>query len=170
MTSSYSECSSTSSHPTNRAPIPPHVGPFEYHPAVMCKGGAKAARWISWGVDNPSRRYHKCHNQGAGCNLFDWYDPPSSSFIREPLCRVVAKREKAELEHFVDELRTKEEEQCAEITAARHELAALRLVASKDEAKIIGLKLSRLEKQRSVLLMLLLTCVFMLFVLVLVKN
>ncbi|BAT16256.1 Os12g0198650 [Oryza sativa Japonica Group] len=112
MASSYSECSSTSSHPTNRAPIPPHVGPFEYHPVVMCKGGAKAARWISWGVDNPSRRYHKCHNQ----------------------------REKAELEHFVDELRTKEEEQCAEITAARHELAALRLVASKDEAKIIGLK------------------------------
>ncbi|KAF2907042.1 hypothetical protein DAI22_12g065900 [Oryza sativa Japonica Group] len=85
MASSYSECSSTSSHPTNRAPIPPHVGPFEYHPVVMCKGGAKAARWISWGVDNPSRRYHKCHNQGAGCNLFDWYDPPSSSFMREPL-------------------------------------------------------------------------------------
>uniref|UniRef100_A0A0E0MKK4 Uncharacterized protein n=1 Tax=Oryza punctata TaxID=4537 RepID=A0A0E0MKK4_ORYPU len=123
MVSLYSECSLASSHPTNRATIPPRVGPFKYHPA------------------------------GVDCNLFDWYDPPASGFMRELLndlrdVMLSLRRNKAELECVVEELRTKEEEQCVEITEARHELAALRLVASKDEAKIIGLKpdKSRLEK------------------------
>uniref|UniRef100_I1QZ25 GRF-type domain-containing protein n=1 Tax=Oryza glaberrima TaxID=4538 RepID=I1QZ25_ORYGL len=86
MASSQSDGSSSYSQHSSRSSIPYRVGPFDYQPAVMCDCRVKAARWISWSPDNPSRRYFKCRNaREGGCGFYAWYDGPTTTFIREVL-------------------------------------------------------------------------------------
>uniref|UniRef100_I1QYB8 GRF-type domain-containing protein n=1 Tax=Oryza glaberrima TaxID=4538 RepID=I1QYB8_ORYGL len=86
MASSQSDGSSSYSQHSSRSPIPYGVGHFDYQPAVMCDCRVKAARWISWSSDNPSRRYFKCRNaREGGCGFYAWYDGPTTTFIREVL-------------------------------------------------------------------------------------
>uniref|UniRef100_A0A0E0NY78 GRF-type domain-containing protein n=1 Tax=Oryza rufipogon TaxID=4529 RepID=A0A0E0NY78_ORYRU len=86
MASSRSEGSSVSSRHTSASPILYRVGPLEYEPAVACRCGNKAVRWISRISDNPGRWYFKCVNaRSGGCDYFAWVDGPLSSFLREVL-------------------------------------------------------------------------------------
>uniref|UniRef100_A0A0D3EXX1 Uncharacterized protein n=1 Tax=Oryza barthii TaxID=65489 RepID=A0A0D3EXX1_9ORYZ len=155
MASYCSDRSSGSSHPSSRAPIPARVGPYDYQPAVMCRCGAKA---------------------GAGCDFFDWYEPATSSFLRELLndlreAVLSLRREKNELQRCVEELRPKVEEQCLELRVAMNEVAQLRLVAAENEATMAAMRASnsRLEKQRVWLVLMLLGCMFVLFAVILVQ-
>ncbi|XP_066391909.1 uncharacterized protein [Miscanthus floridulus] len=68
------------------SPIPYREGPLEYTPAVLCKCGAKAARFISWSDLNPGLRYLKCARaRDGGCDFYNWVDPPNSSFKKQLL-------------------------------------------------------------------------------------
>uniref|UniRef100_A0A0E0BAJ1 GRF-type domain-containing protein n=1 Tax=Oryza glumipatula TaxID=40148 RepID=A0A0E0BAJ1_9ORYZ len=176
MASSRSEGSSASSRRTSASPIPYRVGPFDYHPAVLCRCGTKAAKWISWSVDNPDRRYYKCANaRSGGCDFFDWYEGPTSSFIRDLLNDLRAavfnlRREKDELQIAVEDGRSKAlelDEATQELDTLRRELATVRSAANESEAKLAVLKdrNCRLENERIVLLSLLVVVCAICFIL-----
>ncbi|EEE66532.1 hypothetical protein OsJ_23019 [Oryza sativa Japonica Group] len=130
MASSRSDGSSSSSR--RPAPVPYRVGPMEYQPPVFCRCKAKAARWISWSVDNPGRRYFKCRNaQDGGCDFFDWCDKLTSSFLRELLndlrdAVMSLRMEKDQLRQEVEECRERLVEDTNRIEETRAELAAVR--------------------------------------------
>uniref|UniRef100_I1PP54 GRF-type domain-containing protein n=1 Tax=Oryza glaberrima TaxID=4538 RepID=I1PP54_ORYGL len=54
--------------------------------AVLCDCRRKAARWISWSEDNPSRRYLTCARaRDGGCTFWSWYEPETTPYLRQVL-------------------------------------------------------------------------------------
>uniref|UniRef100_A0A0E0PPS8 GRF-type domain-containing protein n=1 Tax=Oryza rufipogon TaxID=4529 RepID=A0A0E0PPS8_ORYRU len=157
MASSRSEGSSASSRRTSPSPIPYRVGPLEYQPAVACRCGSKAARWILWSPDNPGRRYFKCADaRSGGCDFFAWVDGPTSSFLREVLNDLWD-----ELLAAVQEGRSVE----SELDLARKELATSRNAVGEKEA-IVGMmkdRNNRLELEIFVMLLVVLGLVVVVF-------
>uniref|UniRef100_A0A0D9ZAJ2 GRF-type domain-containing protein n=1 Tax=Oryza glumipatula TaxID=40148 RepID=A0A0D9ZAJ2_9ORYZ len=152
MASSRSEGSSASSRHTSTSPILYRVGPLEYEPAVACRCGNKAVRWISRISDNPGRWYFKCVNaRSGGCDYFAWVDGPLSSFLREVLNDLrdemwKLRREKGDFPAAVEEGRFAQ----SELVLARNELATSRKAVGEKEAIVGVLKdtNSRLEFER----------------------
>uniref|UniRef100_A0A0D9ZPM8 GRF-type domain-containing protein n=1 Tax=Oryza glumipatula TaxID=40148 RepID=A0A0D9ZPM8_9ORYZ len=71
---------------SNPPPIRYREGPFDYYPAVLCDCRRKAARWISWSEDNPSRRYLTCARaRDGGCTFWSWYEPETTPYLRQVL-------------------------------------------------------------------------------------
>uniref|UniRef100_A0A0E0QV15 Zinc finger GRF-type domain-containing protein n=1 Tax=Oryza rufipogon TaxID=4529 RepID=A0A0E0QV15_ORYRU len=107
---------------------------------MLCRCRVKAARWISWSVDNPGQWYFKCRNargltarvfcaQEGGCDFFAWHDGPTSSFLRKVLndlrdVVVSLRMEKAYRVKEIEECRAKVEEQRHEVDSVRRELAS----------------------------------------------
>uniref|UniRef100_A0A0E0DQC5 Zinc finger GRF-type domain-containing protein n=1 Tax=Oryza meridionalis TaxID=40149 RepID=A0A0E0DQC5_9ORYZ len=158
MASSRSEGSSASSRRTSPSPIPYRVGPLEYQPAVACRCGSKATRWISWSPDNLGHCYFKWFHlfTVAEWRLRFFCLGPTSSFLREVLNDLrdevwKLKREKAELSAAVQERRSME----SELDLARKELATSRNAVGEKEA-IVGVlkdRNNRLELERFVMLL-----------------
>uniref|UniRef100_A0A0E0EJY6 Uncharacterized protein n=1 Tax=Oryza meridionalis TaxID=40149 RepID=A0A0E0EJY6_9ORYZ len=113
---------STYSQHSSSTPIPYRVGPLDYQSAIMCNYRVKAARWISWSADNPSRWYLKCRN------------------VRDGGCVWSARREKEELVLAIQEERLKVEEKRTEADAARKELEAAGKLSCDNAERIVVLK------------------------------
>ncbi|KAJ1299039.1 hypothetical protein BS78_01G501200 [Paspalum vaginatum] len=102
---------------SRRSPIPYRIGPLDYTLYVACKCGQKAALWISWGDENPGRRYLKCyHARSGGCNFISWYEGRVDPFVRGLLVDLrnavwELKRERAVLKEELSEAVKKIEEQ-----------------------------------------------------------
>uniref|UniRef100_A0A0E0PLS3 GRF-type domain-containing protein n=1 Tax=Oryza rufipogon TaxID=4529 RepID=A0A0E0PLS3_ORYRU len=161
MSSSMSDGSS-STRESKASPVPYRVGPLEYQPAVMCRcrPPAKAARWISWSTDNPGRRYYKCQNaRQGGCDFWAWYDGPTSSFIRELL---------NDLRDRVNSLRRENEVMRKESKV----IDDARGVVAVKNAEIMCLKARnhKLEKERKVFVICVVSCMFVLFVVLFGKK
>ncbi|KAK3164360.1 hypothetical protein QOZ80_1AG0016570 [Eleusine coracana subsp. coracana] len=101
--SSSASCSSVSrtlEEERRHSPISYRVGPLEYHPAINCHYGQKAAMWIFWSDDNPGRRYVKCYRaREGGCDMYEW----QKVNMREALAESALKLQRKEEE--VDELK-----------------------------------------------------------------
>uniref|UniRef100_A0A0E0KRF2 GRF-type domain-containing protein n=1 Tax=Oryza punctata TaxID=4537 RepID=A0A0E0KRF2_ORYPU len=172
MSSSMSNGSS-SIRESKVSPVPYRVGPLEYQPAVMCRCRPpdKAARWISWSTDNPGRRHYKCQNaRQRGCDFWAWCDGPTPSIIRELLNdlrdRVHSlRRENEVMRKEVEQSRDKVEVQSKAMDDARG-------VVAVKKAEIICLKARnyKLEKERKVFVICVLSCMFVLFVVLFGKK
>uniref|UniRef100_A0A0E0PD40 GRF-type domain-containing protein n=1 Tax=Oryza rufipogon TaxID=4529 RepID=A0A0E0PD40_ORYRU len=85
-TSSSGNGSRSSQGRSNPPPIRYREGQFDYYPAVLCDCRRKAARWISWSEDNPSRRYLTCARaRDGGCTFWSWYEPETTPYLRQVL-------------------------------------------------------------------------------------
>uniref|UniRef100_A0A0D9YAQ7 GRF-type domain-containing protein n=1 Tax=Oryza glumipatula TaxID=40148 RepID=A0A0D9YAQ7_9ORYZ len=166
MASSMSDSSSSSSRQKKASPVPYRVGPLEYQSVVMCRcrPPAKAARWISWSVDNPGRRYYKCQKARVrGCDFWVWCDEPTSNFIKELLNDlrdvVTSLRRKNEwLKEVVAQSRAHGEQQRKKVEDVRN------VVAVKNE------EIRRLKAMNQKLVIGVLSCVVVLLVLLFGKN
>lgn len=115
--------------------------------------------------------------QKGGCDFYAWHDGPTSSFLREVLNDLRGavhslRREKADAVKEVEELRVKSEEQCREFASVGRELASVRELVSELDVKnavLIDSK-CRLEKERTVLIWCILSCMCVVILLVLGKN
>ncbi|KAF2910159.1 hypothetical protein DAI22_11g080130 [Oryza sativa Japonica Group] len=180
MSSSRSDGSSSSSRQCSASPVPYRVGPLDYQPAVMCRCRcpAKAAWWISWSIDNPGRWYCKCQNaQEWGCDFWVWCDGPTTSFIKELLNDLRdavtglrrenghLRRENKDLQMDAEENRAKRVEQGKAIEDASR-VDALK----KEEIRILKARNQKLEKERNVAIICMLSAMFVLFVLLFGKN
>uniref|UniRef100_A0A0E0JMJ7 GRF-type domain-containing protein n=1 Tax=Oryza punctata TaxID=4537 RepID=A0A0E0JMJ7_ORYPU len=178
MSSSMSDGSS-STRESKASPVPYRVGPLEYQPAVMCRCRPpdKAARWISWSTDNPGRRYYKCQNarlgfflQQGGCDFWAWCDGPTSSFIRELLNDL---RDRVHLLRRENEVMRKEVEQSRDkVEVQSKAMDDARGVVAVKKAEIVCLKARnhKLEKERKVFVIGVLSCMFVLFVVLFGKK
>uniref|UniRef100_A0A0E0ME47 GRF-type domain-containing protein n=1 Tax=Oryza punctata TaxID=4537 RepID=A0A0E0ME47_ORYPU len=146
MASSRSDGSSSSSRRPAVSPILYQVGPMEYEPPVFCDCKAKVVRWISWSLDNPSRRYFKCRNARVwGCEFFAWCDGLTSNFLRELLndlrdIVMSLRTDKQHLRQKVEECRARLEEESTGLEAARKELVAVREIVQDNLAEMTTLK------------------------------
>jgi hypothetical protein len=167
MAASSSSCSSSSARRREgvgaaaSSPVLYRVGPLQYSPAVMCKCGKKAARWISWSDANPGRRYLKCSRarvriivvrlkkggcsnvlravvlQDGGCDFFAFVDTEErTEFLRELLVDLRdtvwrLKKEKEERMHADSEASKRIEEQTREIEVLKRKLGYMSALASE---------------------------------------
>ncbi|EEC74958.1 hypothetical protein OsI_10945 [Oryza sativa Indica Group] len=127
---------------------------MDYQPPVFCDCKAKAARWISWSVDNPGRRYFKCRDARAGGSdfFFAWCDGPTSNFLRELLndlrdTVMSLRTDKRHLQQEVEDCRARLEEERTRFEAARKEMVAVREIVQDNLAKLTALK-ARISKVR----------------------
>uniref|UniRef100_A0A0E0A7H0 GRF-type domain-containing protein n=1 Tax=Oryza glumipatula TaxID=40148 RepID=A0A0E0A7H0_9ORYZ len=163
MSSSRSDGSSSSSRRCSASPVSYRVGPLDYQPAVMCRCRcpAKATWWISWSIDNPGRRYYKCQNAWeGGCDFWVWCDGPTTSFIKELLndlrdAVIGLRRENEHLRRENKDLQRDAEENRAKRT---------------EEIRILKARNQKLEKERNVVVVFMLSGMFVLFVLLFGKN
>uniref|UniRef100_A0A0E0LSX1 GRF-type domain-containing protein n=1 Tax=Oryza punctata TaxID=4537 RepID=A0A0E0LSX1_ORYPU len=181
MSSSMSDGSS-STRESKASPVPYRVGPLEYQPAVMCRCRPpdNAARWISWSTDNPGRRYYKCQNArglkvgfslaARGCDFWAWCDGPTSSFIRELLNDL---RDRVHSLRRDNEVMRKEVEQSRDkVEVQSKAMDDVHGVVAVKKAEIICLKARnhKLEKERKVFVICVLSCMFVLFVVLFGKK
>uniref|UniRef100_A0A0D3GET7 Zinc finger GRF-type domain-containing protein n=1 Tax=Oryza barthii TaxID=65489 RepID=A0A0D3GET7_9ORYZ len=161
MSSSRSDGSSSSSRRCSASPVSYRVGPLGYQPAVMCRCRcpAKATWWISWSIDNPGRRYYKCQNARELLN--DLRDAVTGLRRENEHLR----RENKDLQRDAEENRAKRVEQRKAIQDAS------RVDALKTkEIRILKTRNQKLEKERNVVVVFMLSGMFVLFVLLFGKN
>ncbi|KAJ1294356.1 hypothetical protein BS78_01G140100 [Paspalum vaginatum] len=162
--SSASSARSVGEEAISSSPVAYRVRPLEYEPAVYCKCKQKAARWISWSLDNPGRRYYTCMRRRAGgCDYWEWHDGPTTRFLKELLIDMRDKiwalaRDNADLRDSISKSRTELDE--VVIQGRKVEQSLLLKLAEKDaQLAALGERVKRFEKERVVLLLAILTCV-----------
>ncbi|VAI72627.1 uncharacterized protein LOC119329378 [Triticum dicoccoides] len=70
----------------NPSPIPYREHALAYEPASNCWCEEKGARRISWTNANPGRRFLNCQkSRDGGCKWFEWFDDPTTPFLRQLL-------------------------------------------------------------------------------------
>ncbi|GER33799.1 GRF zinc finger containing protein [Striga asiatica] len=68
--------------------------------SVDCYFGRRAVIRTSWTTENPGRRFQAClkNEEGGGCVLFDWYDPPMCRRAKALIPRLLKKMNASEEE------------------------------------------------------------------------
>ncbi|KAJ1284697.1 hypothetical protein BS78_03G224900 [Paspalum vaginatum] len=154
--SSASSARSAGEEAISSSPVAYRVRPLEYELAVYCKCKQKAARWISWSLDNPGRRLGDVIT-GSG------HDGPTTRFLKELLIDMRDKiwalaRDNADLRDSISKSRTELDE--VVIQGRKVEQSLLLKLAEKDaQLAALGERVKRFEKERVVLLLAILTCV-----------
>ncbi|KAK3123176.1 hypothetical protein QOZ80_8AG0625460 [Eleusine coracana subsp. coracana] len=143
------------------SPIRNRIGLLEYHSAVQCHYGRKAALWVSWNDDNPRRRYLKCFKaREGGCNFHGWYEGLVDPFMATLLVDLrnevwMMKKQRMFMKQTVKEAIEKIEEQEKEVAELEEKVAELkeevaRLDPFEGEEYLEG-KVCKLELEKKLL-------------------